>query len=224
MGLGLGPSPLAVLDVAAACTGSAPTEGRGYNRGMLVPTLRTVRLVLRAPDVARDLDYIVRYAADAEAMRFIGTGETHGEEKAGEWLEGYIRDWDRVGHGRWTVALRDTGEAIGNCGFVRWREGEADERPELAYGYLREAWGRGYATEAGAAALEWGFAALPFDEVVAVTHPANVASQRVLAKLGFESMGEVVPSHGRTMAMFVAGHMPPDERVAGVAARERSDA
>jgi RimJ/RimL family protein N-acetyltransferase len=160
--------------------------------------------MLRAPDLERDLEYIVRYAADAEAMRFIGTGETHGSEQAREWLDGYLRDWGRIGYGRWTVTLADTREPIGNCGFILWREGEADERPELAYGYLRDAWGRGYATEAAAAVLQWTFTTLPVNEVVALTHPGNAASQRVLAKLGFESAGEVAPSHGRTMAMFVA--------------------
>ena len=58
------------------------------------------------------------------------------------------------------------------------------------------------ATEAAAAVLQWTFTTLPVDEVVALTHPGNAASQRVLAKLGFESAGEVAPSHGRTMAMF----------------------
>ncbi len=168
-----------------------------------IPTLTTPRLILRAPDPITDLDYMAAYNADAEAMRFIGDGSVQGREDARVALEGFVAEWDRWGHGRWTVALRSTGVPIGNCGFVRWREGEEDERPELASGFVREAWGRGYATEAARAALRWAFTTLPFDQVVALTHPANVASQRVLAKLGFAAVGEVVPSHGRRMAMFV---------------------
>jgi RimJ/RimL family protein N-acetyltransferase len=142
------------------------------------------------------------YEADPEAMRYIGAGVTHSPAHAEETLAGFLAEWRRVGHGRWTVALRVTGEPIGNCGFVRWREGDEDARPELAYGYVRTAWGQGYATEAGQAALEWAWEALPFDDIVALTHPENAASKRVLARLGFEGAGEVVLPHGRRLAYF----------------------
>ena len=179
-----------------------PACPNGYTPPVDIPTLRTGRLVLRAPDPPGDLDYMAQYNADAAAMRYIGDGSVRTREEAKAGLEGFVAEWARCGHGRWTVALRENGEAVGNCGFVRWREGEADERPELAYGYLRAAWGRGYATEAATAALTWAFAALPFDEVVALTHPDNAASQHVLAKLGFAVVGDVVPAHGRRLAMF----------------------
>ena len=169
---------------------------------MLIPTITAGRLVLRAPDVAADLEWMTAYSSDPEAMRFIGDGSVRGREEARATLTGFLREWERWDHGRWTVVLRETGEPIGNCGFVRWREGEADERPELAYGFARSAWGRGYATEAAHTALAWAFQALPFDEVVALTHPDNVASQRVLARLGFAAVGDVVPAHGRRMAKF----------------------
>ena len=168
---------------------------------MSIPTLTTSRLVLRAPADA-DLDALAGYEADAEAMRFIGDGSVHDRDHAEQTLAGFLAEWPRLGHGRWSVALRATGETIGNCGFVRWREGEDDARPELAYGYARAAWGQGYATEAASAALAWAFATLPFVEVVAMTHPANAASQRVLAKLGFAPAGEVVPAHGRRLSFF----------------------
>jgi RimJ/RimL family protein N-acetyltransferase len=166
-----------------------------------IPKLVTGRLVLRAPEDG-DLAMLRAFEGDAEAMRSRGEGVTHPPEHAAVTLAGFLAEWLRVGHGRWTVAVRETGEAIGDCGFVRWREGESNSRPELAYGYVREAWGQGYATEAARAALEWAWATLPFDEIVALTHPENATSQRVLAKLGFEAAGEVVPSHGRRMAMF----------------------
>jgi RimJ/RimL family protein N-acetyltransferase len=169
-----------------------------------IPTLTTGRLELRAPGDG-DLAMLRAYESDAEAMRYIGEGVTHPLEHAEATLAGFLAEWPRVGHGRWNVALRESGEPIGNCGFVRWREGEEDSRPELAYGYVRAAWGRGYATEAAGAALDWAWAVLPFDEIVALTHPENAASQRVLAKLGFEAAGEVVPSHGRRLAYYRLG-------------------
>lgn len=56
---------------------------------------------------------------------------------------------------------------------------------ELGYLFLPEAWGRGYAAEAGAAALEWFAGALPGEPVVLTTQTANDRSMRVAAKLGF---------------------------------------
>lgn len=168
---------------------------------MPIPTLTTPRLVLRAPADA-DLDALARYEADAEAMRYIGDGSVYDREHAAGTLAGFLAEWPRLGHGRWSVVLGASGETIGNCGFVRWREGELDARPELAYGYARTAWGQGYATEAASAALAWAFATLPFAEVVALTHPANAASQRVLTRLGFAPDGQVTPAHGRRLSFF----------------------
>ena len=66
-------------------------------------------------------------------------------------------------------------------GHIRAEGGEA----ELGYMFLPQAWGRGYATEACAAALDWFAGALPGEPVVLSTQTANKASMRVAAKLGF---------------------------------------
>ncbi|GAA4986907.1 hypothetical protein GCM10025734_11510 [Kitasatospora paranensis] len=66
-------------------------------------------------------------------------------------------------------------------GHVRPEAGET----ELGYLFLPEAWGRGYATEACTAALDWFAAALPGEPVVLSTQTANAGSMRVAAKLGF---------------------------------------
>lgn len=56
---------------------------------------------------------------------------------------------------------------------------------ELGYMFMPEAWGRGYAAEACAAALEWFADALPGEPVVLCTQTANARSMRLTAKLGF---------------------------------------
>jgi len=168
---------------------------------MDAPRLETARLVLRGWQEA-DLEMLAGYEADAEAMRYIGEGSVHDLEHARQTLAGYREEWPRLGHGRWAVELHETGACIGSCGFVRWREGEPGERPQLACRFVRSRWGKGLATEAGRAALAWAERVLPFREVVALTHPDNRGSQRVLLKLGFVPGEEVVPSHGRRMAFF----------------------
>jgi RimJ/RimL family protein N-acetyltransferase len=59
---------------------------------------------------------------------------------------------------------------------------------ELFYGYATEAWGHGYATEAGRALLHVGFVALPVDRIVARVHAENQASQHVVTKLGMRKL------------------------------------
>ena len=58
------------------------------------------------------------------------------------------------------------------------------EEIEIFYGLAKEYWGKGLATEAGKAVLHYGFDTIGLDEIVAVTHSANVASIRVIEKLG----------------------------------------
>ena len=88
--------------------------------------------------------------------------------------------------GTWAVRERATGEVIGDCTLFFAEEHGAWE---LAYGFRRDRWGRGYATEAGAACLRHGFEELGLDRVVADVDPANPASVRVLEKLGFRRVG-----------------------------------
>ena len=82
------------------------------------------------------------------------------------------------------------GDAIGYCGLVG---GSGAHEPELAFELLRRSWGRGYATEAGWAVLDWARVS-GHDRLWASVWDWNVASRRVLAKLGFtESDREETP-------------------------------
>lgn len=148
--------------------------------------IETERLVLREW-TAGDAGAIFVLASDAEVMRYVGDGRPWGGvERAREWL-GWMADCYRQhGYGRWAVVEKDCARVVGSCGF--WPLAETGE---IDFGYLlaRDCWGRGYATEAGRAALRHGFGLLEFDEVVANILPENVASRRVLEKLGFEYRG-----------------------------------
>ena len=72
---------------------------------------------------------------------------------------------------------------------------------EIGYRYVTSAWGRGIATEAARAVLDHGFRALCFDPIVAVTHPANLASQHVLAKIGLTACGSAF-HYGQWLRFF----------------------
>ena len=93
------------------------------------------------------------------------------------------------GPGILAVERKGTADVIGYCGLIFHRSGSPDE-PELAYELLRAAHGRGYATEAGRAVVTWASEA-GYRRLWAEVWDWNVASRRVLEKLGFRETGRV---------------------------------
>ncbi len=160
------------------------------------PTLETARLRLR-PWQPDDLAWYVALRADPEVSRFLGDGRPQPHDAASADFEWASAEWARVGVGPWAVEERSTGMRVGYCGLPLWREGTPDEAVEIGCGYARDAWGKGYATEAAAAAMRWAFEARGLDSLVALTSPENRASQHVLGKLGFTRDGDAEGQHGR---------------------------
>jgi len=91
--------------------------------------------------------------------------------------------WERHGYGMWIIEVKATNEVIGHAGLQRLEDGDD---VEVGYYLGRSAWGHGYATEAAAAAVAYGFDRCRLDHVVAVVRPENTASQKVLRKIGLE--------------------------------------
>ena len=97
------------------------------------------------------------------------------------------------------VERKGTADVIGYCGLIFPGNGSPDE-PELAYELLRAAHGCGYATEAGRAVVTWASEA-GYGRLWASVRDWNVASRRVLEKLGFRETGRVEPDavHGDSL-------------------------
>jgi ribosomal-protein-alanine N-acetyltransferase len=142
------------------------------------PTLLTPRLELRAfrPD---DLDALAAIYADPEVMRYIRGGVSEGprsREQTATSMDAYAEEWAQHGYGVWAVVNRADGLLLGVCGFV--------DRAEIGYIFGRASWGRGIATEAARACLWYGFERLGYEEIGAGAKRENVASLRVIEKLG----------------------------------------
>ena len=97
------------------------------------------------------------------------------------------------------IERRAAGDVIGYCGLVDSGQGSEAE-PELAYELLRRVWGQGFATEASWAVLDWARSS-GYERVWATVWDWNIASRRVLAKVGFTetSRKEVDPIHGTNL-------------------------
>ncbi len=147
------------------------------------PRIETARLVLRPPR-AEDFDEWAAFMADPEAARFIGGPLSR--PMAWRGLLTVAGAWAVQGFGMFSVLERDTGTWVGRLG--PWMP-EGWPGPEVGYGIVRSRWGRGYATEGAAAAIDWALDELGWDEVIHCIEPANAASIRVAKRLGARRRG-----------------------------------
>lgn len=147
--------------------------------------LETERLILRAWTL-HDAPALYEICRDAAVMRHIGTREPYkSADEAKSFLEWAIAYQTENGFCRWAVVAKQTGKIVGSCGFARRKLDDV----ELGYLFARAVWGNGFATEAARACLEYGFAALGFARVIALTDIDHFASHRVLEKIGFRRRG-----------------------------------
>lgn len=98
-----------------------------------------------------------------------------------KFIEGVQEGWRTNGYGLWALELSETGALIGRGGLEYLPE---TQQTEVDFIIAREYWGRGLATEVGNAALTFGFGQLGLERVIGLAHPDNLASKKVLEKIG----------------------------------------
>jgi RimJ/RimL family protein N-acetyltransferase len=162
-----------------------------------LPELLTTRLRLR-PRTLDDLEANLAMDLDPEVHRYIFI---HGSPAPLAWrarLSQRIEaGWPELG-GLWVVEWREQPGFLGWCGAFPL---EDSGLIELGYRYIGAAWGQGIATEAATAVLDYGFRELKLDPIVAVAHPDNRSSRRVLEKLGLRSDGRA-RYYGQELAFY----------------------
>ena len=150
------------------------------------PTLHTDRLRLR-PFAEADADALFALHSDAAVLRYWDSGPWTERSRADRFL-GVCRQMEEEGSGvRLAIERSSDGAFLGWCTLSRWNP---DFR-SAGTGYILSgsAWGQGHATEAEGALLTWAYDALDLNRVQAEVDTRNVASARVLEKLGFVREG-----------------------------------
>lgn len=171
-----------------------------------VDSLRTERLLLR-PLTLEDAPAYWPLVSDAEVLRHTGERPCESLQQVRELLRDKpLTDYAARGHGRLAAVTRHDGRLVGWCGLKYLAE--LDE-VDLGYRFVREVWGQGLATEAGAAVLHHGFHTLALQRVIGLVEPTNLASARVLRKLGlaFERT-LMLPAHADEIHLYATAAGP----------------
>ena len=143
--------------------------------------LETSRLVAER---LRDehFEYLRGMDSDPDVMATLGGVRSENETWAG--LRAGLAHWERNGFGPWVFRDRASGEAVGGAALRR-ASIEGREEVELGYRVAAARWGQGISTEMAEALVGVAREPLGLEEIVAFTLPYNVASRRVMEKVGF---------------------------------------
>ena len=143
-----------------------------------IPTIETARLTLR-PLESKVAEVLHRINRTEGVLRYFPTTSPPPLEKVQQFIVSQLEHWGTHGYGNWSIVPNGESQIIGWVGLQF-----LPELKETEVGYLLDApyWGKGYATEAARASIQYGFEHCGLQEIIALVHPDNVASRRVIEK------------------------------------------
>ena len=160
------------------------------------PTLTTDRLVLR-PFKEDDLEPFFAAMTSQQVRASLHVPDEYSKGAAWGAMLQFAGMWELKGLGQWALEERSTGRFVGRAGLY-WRPD--DDWPGVEVGWMLDpsAWGSGYAVEAGARAVRYGFEILGEEVLFSLILRENTRSQAVARRLGYE------PGVERTMCFYPA--------------------
>lgn len=136
--------------------------------------------------IPEDLPVMSKIYAGEDVMKYIGRGGAVDERATEQMLKAFMKSYEMNGFGIWACVNKMSGNIIGHCGFnVLPVSGDI----EIAYLLDKPYWGKGIATSIALETLQYGFDELKLNKIVALAYPQNIASIRVIEKLGMNYEG-----------------------------------
>jgi len=177
--------------------------------------LETERLVL-GPWQSSDWTAFRSIATDTEVMRYITGGTPWTDDQIRNFVDRQVKLYSERGFCRWKLLAKTTGEMIGFCGVGFWSDAPD---PEIGWWLAPRFWGRGLATEAARTALRDVFERVRLERIISVARPENVASIRIMEKLGLKLECEF-ENQGVRLVRYAIGR-PQRERTNRIRAKVR---
>ena len=153
---------------------------------LLDRSIDTERFVLEPLSEAH-LDGLFAVHGDGDATRFIPSSTWRTRDDADDWLARNCVMRDEGKARRWAIVEKDSARPIGDCMLFAFDERSA--RAEIGFVLGRRDWGRGAMREAAGALITTAFDLLDLRRIEAFADPLNIASDRVLRRLGFVHEG-----------------------------------
>jgi RimJ/RimL family protein N-acetyltransferase len=145
--------------------------------------IETERLSIRRL-VKDDAPFILELVNEPAFIKNIADRGVRNLEDARKYIaDGPLTMYEKYGFGLFAVELKESGVPIGMCGLLKR---DTLEDVDIGYAYLESHWGKGYASEAGAAMVDYGRNVVGLKRIVAITAQDNQGSINVLEKLGFQ--------------------------------------
>jgi RimJ/RimL family protein N-acetyltransferase len=174
-----------------------------------VSDITTPRLRLARWDPRLHTPGLESINASPEAVRYLNDGVPYTAAESAAQSSRFAAHWEQYGFGLWAATVAATGELAGFVGLSHplWFP-ELSHQVEVGWRLHPRAWGNGYATEGGRAALSLAWAQLGLERVIAVIDPANTASVAVAERLGM-SRDRRVPHPQRAGFVDIYVAVPP---------------
>lgn len=148
-----------------------------------IPTIQTASLTLRPFQVA-DAPVLHRIYQTEGVLRYFPSTTPPPLEKVERFIAGQQVHWEQYGYGNWSMTLKEPHGASEIIGWVGLQYLPELDETEVGFLLAKSFWGRGFATEAALASLQFGFERMDLDHIIALVHPENLASRCVIQKCG----------------------------------------
>ncbi|MEK5038348.1 GNAT family N-acetyltransferase [Sporosarcina sp. FSL K6-3457] len=152
----------------------------------MFPIIETERLILRQV-TTEDATDMFAYLSDQDVVEPMGLDPFETVKDVWDEIGWYTSIYEEGTGIRWGITLKDSGKVIGSCGFLN--RIPKHYRAEVGYEVSKDYWGQGIASEALEAVVKYGYHHLQLERIEALIEPANVASQKLVEKQGFEKEG-----------------------------------
>lgn len=150
-------------------------------------SIETERLLLRE-FLSSDVEGMFQLDSNPNVHKYVGKKPVTHIDESRAYIEFVQQQYKDIGIGRWAVVLKETNTFIGWSGikFITTTINNHQNFYEIGYRFIEEHWGKGYATEAGKAFIDYAFNEMKAEAIYAYADAENSGSRNILEKLGLK--------------------------------------